>query len=228
MKEKIEALKLGLQVIVYCALIVLIGSLFVKPEFTAKRTGDFFKAFQAHDINIKIAALGFNISAQEVKELVQQTAVLDQAQVAASCLADGDCDQAQQRDLAKILQVSKVEEYLTPPVVVSDDDGLNSAIVTRDDSRDWVIVTGADRTEEAARDEVNRIAPLAQVPDTGLIRRDGWYRTVAFFPTAEAAEAAVEAVRRAARSDAVYVRSTQIWCEGRAELVERDIYACGN
>ncbi|EPX77132.1 SPOR domain-containing protein [Litoreibacter arenae] len=244
MKARIEAIKLALQTLVYLALLALIASLFFKPEFTAKRTGDFFKAFQDHDINIKIAAMGFNISPREVKELTEQSSVLDQAKLSGACLARGRCSDEEQTQLASILQIEQVSLYLekaaepdvdpsssSPPTASNEQGVLESAIMVPEPAPvgvgDWVVVLGADRSLDAARDEQRQIAARLDRIEIDLILRDNWYRTVAFFETAAQAEAALPTLEQAARRKGIYARATTIWCEGAVVTGQDGIIACG-
>lgn len=243
MKAHIESIKLGLQTLVYLALLALIVSLFFKPEFTAKRTGDFFKAFQDHDINIKIAALGFNISPREVKELTAQSSTLDQVKLSASCLASRDCSGAQQAELASLLELEQVGLYLSktewpkvaePSVVVPDpnntEPGAAPVIIVEErvpEFGDWVVVLGADRSLEAALDEQQKIAARAPLNEIELINRDGFFRTVAFFDSRAAADAALPVLELAARRKGIYARATTIWCEGEMARGADGVISCG-
>lgn len=241
MKARLEAIKLALQTLVYVALLGLIASLFFKPEFTAKRTGDFFKAFQDHDINIKIAAMGFNISPREVKELTEQSSVLDQVKLSGACLGSGQCSGQEQAELASILQIEQVSVYLAKaaepnlrpePVGPSDDVGTALGQIFVPDPvpvgvGDWVVVLGADRNLDAAKDEQRQIEGRVDQIEIELILRDNWYRTVAFFDTAEQAEAALPMLEQAARRKGIYARATAIWCEGAAVMGGDGVIACG-
>ncbi|SFR38826.1 SPOR domain-containing protein [Litoreibacter janthinus] len=241
MKAQIEAVKLALQTLVYLALLALIASLFFKPEFTAKRTGNFFKAFQDHDINIKIAAMGFNISPREVKELTEQSSVLDQVKLSGECLGRGQCNSDEQAQLASLLQIEQVGAYLAKsggaeatvePVVISEgNETVSSGIIVPGPSDDgvgeWVVVLGADRSLDAAQDEQRKIAGRVDQVQIELILRDNWYRTVAFFDTADQAEAALPALEQAARRKGIYARSTAIWCEGTVSTGSDGVIACG-
>lgn len=85
----------------------------------------------------------------------------------------------------------------------------------------WIIVSGADRTVESARDELRRVQELGYPAE--LIFVDGWYRTVGVFPSADEAEAAIDQFRSTIREDA-YVRQLARWCGGfsRDPVVDGD------
>ncbi|PTX54256.1 hypothetical protein C8N43_3069 [Litoreibacter ponti] len=234
MKETFEAIKLGLQTLVYAAILVLIVSLFVRPDLTAERAGAFFKAFQDHNINIKIAALGFNISPQEVKELTDQSSVLDEVKISGGCLSDANCDAEEMEQLAALLEIENVTGYLRSEdqlSVTTTEDGEVSVAAVPGNAPvvipDWLVVLGADRTLEAAQDEQQFIEDRLPGTSTDILRRDGWYRTVVYFDSADAANLALPGLERASRQKGIYVRATQIWCKGQVLQETGDYISCG-
>lgn len=85
---------------------------------------------------------------------------------------------------------------------------------------DWAIIFGGDVSLAAARDEVERLR-RADLPDARVqvYLRANAYRTLARFPSREAAEAALESVKRL-RSSA-YLVNLGTWC---AKAVEKSGY----
>lgn len=235
MKETFEAIKLGLQTLVYAGILGLIASLFIRPDITAERAGAFFKAFQDNNINIKIAALGFNISPQEVKELTEQSSVLDEVKINATCLGTADCSTVQMEQLAALLEIDNVTGYLKSEdqitITVPADGGEPEVAAVPGNApavlQDWVVVLGADRTLEAAEDEKRFVEDRLPGTFVDILRRDGWYRTVVYFETAEQANAAMPELERAARQKGIYVRATQIWCKGNTLQETGGYFSCG-
>lgn len=73
----------------------------------------------------------------------------------------------------------------------------------------WVVVAGADRNLDAARDEEGKLEAASF--EARLFYRDNWYRTAAIFPSeAEAREAAPRVAEIMGRTP--YVRNLATWC----------------
>jgi hypothetical protein len=79
----------------------------------------------------------------------------------------------------------------------------------------WAVVAGADATLPAALHEAERLAGMAEAGDPAILWRAPWYRTVARFPTREAAQRAAPRLARALNRE-TFVRALSDWCPGAA------------
>lgn len=88
---------------------------------------------------------------------------------------------------------------------------LQQAPATANDDapRGWAVVMGGDTSLEEAQQELSR-ARRAGLANAGVVRRDGWFRTVAQFASQDEASRALAAAR-AVRADA-YLVNWQRWC----------------
>jgi hypothetical protein len=93
----------------------------------------------------------------------------------------------------------------------------------------WLVVGGADRDLSSAAPEVRTLIDSG-VGEVKLLRREGWLRPVALFPSRSEADSALPTIREAT-GRLPYLRNFDEWCpapmyEGEIEGVE--IIVCGS
>lgn len=87
------------------------------------------------------------------------------------------------------------------------------------DRKPWVIVVGADRTLQAAQDEV-KLAKSKGFENAKILLRDDWYRTVVPFATEQEAAAKLAQISNQIREGS-YIRDLNKWC-GKLEPKESE------
>lgn len=92
------------------------------------------------------------------------------------------------------------------------------------------IVFGADSSPEAAMDEVRKVKKATPSPIMFLFKRQGWWRSAAYFGTRSAADDAVQAVKNV-KPDAFVVDISK-WCPAPTIVspmagVEAELRDCG-
>lgn len=95
-----------------------------------------------------------------------------------------------------------------------------------DDTRDRIIVFGADKDLAAARAEIER-ARAAGFVDVEILLRQNWYRSVAHFPSDEARDAALPKLRALSPNAAdAYARRVSDWCDAIEPTGAPDMIRC--
>ncbi|MEP3348035.1 MAG: hypothetical protein ABJN34_03485 [Litoreibacter sp.] len=216
MKETFEDWKMRFQLALYAVLAFVVISLVVYPPFVAKRVGDTFKALAANGLNFQVVNGKVSIAQSEGQlEAIETAAKFDEVRLNAVCLVTEDCSDGELETIIQGLSIKGVASYQT----VS---GTSAAGFP-----EWVVVVGADRTIEAARYELQKISNKNGVEDAGLVLRDGWYRTVAYFHTSEAAKLALPGLEEIVGNEGAYIRSLTLWCEGEIEKKDAEVVTCG-
>jgi cell division septation protein DedD len=173
----------------------------------------------------------------EVTRLADQLALLDgrrqSLEQLLQCQAAQDCTSEQQSELASIIETDpvarnnptrdqalveitrQVQTALSEtnrvaakgrPLPVPAETNPNGAVPDT-----WVVVFGADKTIESAQYELET---LTRAGFQGyIVRRGSWFRTLATFPSQEAADSNAPAISRAVGRQ-VFVLNLEQWCPG--------------
>jgi hypothetical protein len=118
-------------------------------------------------------------------------------------------------DITRLEQDSKRVEAATRQVQssVSDTIASNAPLVNRvlaaGDGR-WGVVWGGDSSLEAARFEIEKVAPKLQLPNPAIYFRQGWYRSISVAGDRQEADQILGRAKMR-RSDAYIVNMTA-WC----------------
>jgi len=102
---------------------------------------------------------------------------------------------------------------------VSPVGGLGSAASVNAAPGEFIVVFGGDRSLTAAQDEISW-ARSSGITDVGIYMRDGVYRSVAHFATAEAQRSGLDTLRKLSTwSRDAYARQLSSWCANRVSDV---------
>lgn len=232
-KDTLERLRLAFGTLIGALLFALLVMLFVWPATVLTWVGD---RLSAAELEITEFAV-FGVRLRSLQQASQQAQ--DQLAVARSEIDRLEAENAR-------LQTEVAERFITAPdpsvapaiepaPAPSSElrDQLNQAIRSLEDAqqavgsrteappaeRSWIAIFGADREVPAAEDEYNRLNQAGY--DGAMLWREGFYRTVAFFPSRSEALGALPALARVMGREG-YVREFNSWCPGARASAEDD------
>lgn len=215
MKETLDAWKSGLQLVIFGVLTIMAVSLVIYPNFVAARISAVFTALSEQGLETEVKVGGVTIKQSEgQQDVVSQFAQVEATKLRALCLTSQNCSAAEQQEIAAGLGLESVGEY-------------QSIMVNATEIPGWVVVLGADQAEEAARFELDKVSGVSEAVEVGLMLREGYFRTVAYFNSPEAAADALPELEAAVGNLGAYVRSVTIWCEGKVDKRDGDLVICG-
>lgn len=235
-KDTLERLRLAFGTLIGALLFALLVMLFIWPATVLTWAGN---RLSAAELEITEFAV-FGVRLRSLQQASRQAQ--DQLAVARSEIDRLEDENARlQTELAErtIIAPDPLDPFVAPviepgPAVTSDLSGqLNQAIRSLEDAqqavgtraeappaeRSWIAIFGADRTVAAADDEY--VALTAAGYDGALLWREGFYRTVAFFPSRSEALSALPALAAVMRREG-YVREFNSWCPGARASAEDD------
>ncbi|MGX1790355.1 SPOR domain-containing protein [Bosea sp. NPDC055332] len=246
-KDILERIKLAFGIAIGGLLLVLLTAMLIWPGRVA---GGMAKHLAAAGIEVsKFAFLGVEAKIIKAGEVVEEAAAkarseLDKANARLAelqhllrCLGAGTCSAAEQAKIAA-LRTSAADPS---PVMEAAREDLDNVIkvvrqatavlttlapLVSTGERAWIAISGGDRDLAAAQHEVEKLRaagfPAGQI---GLLLQDGWYRTVLYYPTREAANNAATAIAKALGRQP-YFREFNRWCPNAVE-VENKFVRCG-
>lgn len=209
----IESIHKVLQIILLLSLILIAGSLILRPDKFGKHTASIFKTLESHGIELKLGPSGPTVSytPAEAKEALTEQLTIDSIASKATCLGDQSCTPEDQQKLSLALGI-KAEQ--APPTEEE------SPYIDK-----WIVIFGADRSIEAARHEIRKADPLGY--ELKLILVDGWYRSIAIFSSRASAQAALPHFQVSLAKPDAYIRLLTRWCSTpQPSALHADVIDC--
>lgn len=228
-KDTLERVRLTFGTVVSALLFALLVLLLVRPGAVLGWATDRLSEAELEVTEFMV----FGVRLQSLRQASREAQ--DQIAVARSEI---DRLEAENADLRS--QIASLSSL--PPAIVAPAPGpdlreqLNAAIRSLEEAQpsprteapaaegSWIAIFGADRTLPAAEFEYNTL--IAAGYQGALLQRDGFYRTVAVFPSRSEAAAALPALARVMRREG-YVREFNAWCPGAIATDDVRIVRCG-
>lgn len=194
MKGAAEFVFKVLQSVLLSFLVLVIGALLFAPSFFSERAENTFRVLKEHNLVLEVNSNGarFLYSPEEIKSAFATESKLDALVVEARCLADETCTFADQEKFAELLGIDAV------------------APAPSEFQSTWVVIFGGDETLEQASFELQKLSRKGY--DLDLVKLDNWYRSVAKYPSQDAADAGLSEIRAEIGRNDSYVRLLHRWC----------------
>jgi hypothetical protein len=212
-KEKTEIVKNGFDILIKSAFVMLIAACIFIPDFIKK-------ASKFTGLNVVALASGkLEPYAEKIEQLNQQLAETTSiVEIQKKAIDTARANNPQNfNDGFSAADSSRLSQTLSrviarnETVLKSSSELASQTPVEMSSSISWGVVSGGDKTREGAADEINWLK--ARGYSTTLFQRQGWFRTVALFPTRTAAYDALGAIRQ--RNATAYAVDIAKWCPGR-------------
>lgn len=237
-KDVLDRLKLSLELLIYTAVIGVILLAIFRADIVGGRISQIFReaGWNLKEVTLFGAKLEplTEAAAKAESDLKEITARYSAAIDLLKCQSSSNCDATQASMIGDLIgtepsiisQVSGSIDAVNQ--AIREAETLNSALQatqpeTPASGGGWIAIVGADRTVESANDEVKRLR-ANDFDKAGLLFADGWYRTVVFFDSREAAQAALPTITRVL-GRAPYIREFDKWCRGAVQ--GPDFIRCG-